>query len=121
MAQFTLTRRIAYSGTNIDYAMLRDSVQPDDYDHVIHTDKDGGVITYKRVTQQVWHEDIICTKAEADLTIRSWITNRRTVVLTPDQDGDPGTTHNTQIMNATFPFAPWAEGKWRGTLILRKE
>ena len=121
MPAFVTTQRISYSGVNIDFALLRDNIQSDDYDHIIHKDKSGGTVIYKRTNQLEWDLDIICTKAEADTTIRSWITNRRQIVFTPDLVGAPGTTHNTQIINRHFSFGPWGEGKWRGTLKLRKE
>lgn len=120
MSAFVITQRISYSGTDIDFAKLRDNIQTDDLDHIIHKTKSGGTVTYKRTSQLEWNLDIICTEAEADVTIRSWITNRRQIVFVPDQGGAPGTTHNTQILNRQFSFAPWGEGKWRGTLNLRK-
>lgn len=118
---FVETQRMTYSGTDIDFAKLRENIQSDDYDHIIHKDKSGGVIVYTRSEQLEWRLDVICTEAEADVTFRSWIQNRRTIILVPNHTTAPGTTHNTQIMNGTFPFAPWGEGKWRGLVILRKE
>lgn len=118
---FVETQRMTYSGTNIDFAELRENIQVDDFDHIIHTDKSGGTITYTRNTQKTWTLDVICTEAEADTTFRSWMENRRTIVLTPKFTSDSGTTFNTQIMNGTFPFAPWGQGKWRGVVLLREE
>lgn len=120
MGVFTTTRRLAYGGTDIDFAALRDDVQSDDFDHIIHTDKGQGVIMHLRGTQQEWTEDVICSESEANTTIRSWMQNRRTVVYTPDLVGAPGTTKNIKIMNPTFPFRAWGEGKWRGMLRLRE-
>lgn len=120
MPAFNTTSRIAFGGTDIDYAVLKDSVQNDDFDHVIHTDKAGGVVVYPRVTQQEWTDDIICTEAEANTTIRAWMQNRSTVVYTPDLVGAPGTTKNIIIMNPAFPFRHWGSGKWRGSLRMRE-
>lgn len=121
MPAFNVTQRITANAINIDFPLLRESVEEDDFDHIIHTTKDGSVVQYTRNTQKTWPLDIICTEAEADTTIRDWIENRRQVVFVPDLIGAPGTTHNTRIMNTTFPFAYWGNGKWRGTLQLRKE
>lgn len=116
-----ITFRISQSGDNIDIPVLRDTVQTDDYDHIIHTDKAGGVIIYVRATQLEWVLDVVCTKVEADTKIRSWMAGRLQVVATPDLVGAPGTTHNTRIISPAFPMRPWGEGKWRGTIRLRKE
>lgn len=121
MAIFTLTHRMQYDGTNIDFPALRDTLQPDDLDHIIHIDKAGGIVTYIRASDLEWRVDVICTKAQADTTFRAWITARRTVAFYPDLTGAPATSHNCQIMNARFPFAPWGQGKWRGMVVLRKE
>lgn len=121
MPAFVTTQRLSVSGDNIDIALLRDSIQTDDYDHIIHKDKSAGTIIYIRAEQTEWDVDVICTTAEADTKIRSWISARSQVVFTPDLVGAPGTTHNTRIINPTFPMEPLGEGKWSGILRLRKE
>jgi hypothetical protein len=114
-------QRMTVGGTSITFTRTAQFAQPDDYDHIIHKDKAGGTIIYTRSSQLEWDVDVICTKAEADTTIRGWITNRSQVVFIPDFTGAPGTTHNTRIMNRTFPLRPWSQSQWRGTLRLRKE
>lgn len=117
---YTITQRMSVSGDDIDFAQLRESIQTDDFDHVIHTPKDGSMVIYKRNTQIEWELDVICTTAEADTKIRSWMAARSQVVFTPLLAA-PSTTHNTRITNTTFPMRPISEGKWRGTINLRKE
>ena len=121
MPAYVITQRISFSGTNIDFPLSRNTHQLDDFDDIIHKDKSGGTVIYKRAGQIEWDVDVICTKTEADTNIRSWISGREQVVYTEDFVGAPGTTHNTRIINAGFPMVPWGEGKWRGTLRLRKE
>ncbi len=117
---FSVTQRMSVSGDNIDFAQLRESIQTDDFDHIIHKDKGGGTIIYKRGSQTEWELDVICTTAEADTKIRSWISARSQVVFTPTLAA-PSTTHNTRIINPDFPMRFWGEGKWRGIINLRKE
>lgn len=117
----TVEQRLSYSGDNINFPRLVDSIEMGDYDHIIHHDKNGGTIIYTRSTQKEWPVDVICTEAEADTKIRSWIENRYQLVFTPNQTAAPGTTHNCRITNKTFPMRLWGSGKWRGTLRLRKE
>ena len=121
MPAFNITQRISVSGDNIDIPLLKESVERDDYDHIIHKTKDGGTAIYVRATQKEWNLDVICTEAEATTKIASWISARSQVVFTPDLVGAPGTTHNTRIINPVFPMSHWGAGKWRGTLRLRKE
>lgn len=122
MPAFVTTQRISQSGDNIDFALLRENVQADDLDHIIHKDKSGGTTIYKRTGQTEWpNVVVICTEAEATTKIRSWISGRLQVVYTPDLVGAPGTTHNTRIINRSFPMEYWGDGKWRGVLHLRKE
>lgn len=121
MPAFNTTSRIAFGGTDIDYAgKLRDNIQVDDYDHVIHTTKSGATVVYKRDDQEIWHEDVIVSEANSEV-IRTWITNRSAVVFTPDLVGAPGVTHTITIMNTNFPFFYWGSGKFRATLVLRKQ
>lgn len=113
--------KISVSGDDITITRFVDTHQLDDFDHIIHKDKAGGIIIYVRASDLEWDLDVICTKAEADTKIRSWITARSQVVFTPNLTDSPGTTHNTRIMNPNFPMHPWSMSQWRGTLRLRKE
>lgn len=114
-------QRLTDGVDTIDFIRTVEFAQPDDYDHIIHHDKDGGMVVYKSSTQAEWDADVICTKAQADTTIRSWITDRDQLTFTPDLTGAPGTTHTVRITSGTFPMIPWSMDKWRGTLRLREE
>lgn len=118
---FTETQRLNFGGDTIDFAELQNNIQADDLDHIIHKDKSGGTTVLRRTGQTEWPAiDVVCTESEANVTIRTWIANRSQVVFTPKQTSAPGTTHTVRIINPTFPMAPWGQGKWRGTLYLRK-
>ncbi len=117
----TETQRLTFGGDTIDFAELRNNIQADDLDHIIHKDKAGGTVILRRAGQTEWPAiDVVCTEAEADTTIRTWMANRSQLVFTPKQTTASGTTHTVHIINPTFPMAPWGQGKWRGTLHLRK-
>lgn len=120
MPAYNITQRLAFSGQTIDFPLSRDTRQLDDFDDIIHKDKSGGTIIYKGVGQIEWEVDVICTEAKSE-NIRSWISGRELVIYTEDFVGAPGTTHNTRILNASFPMAYWGDAQWRGTLRLRKQ
>ncbi len=117
---FTETQRLNFGGDTIDFAELRNNIQADDLDHIIHKDKSGGTVVLRRAGQTEWPAiDVVCTTAQAE-TIRTWMANRSQVVFTPKQTSAPGTTHITRIINPTFPMTYWGGDKWRGSLHLRK-
>lgn len=114
-------QRLSQSGDNIDSIRDVGTHQLDDFDHIIHKTKSGTLVIYTRASDLEWDIVVICTKTEADTKIRSWITGRLQVIFTPDQTGNPGTTHTGRITNDTFPMRPWSKDKWRGILRFRKE
>ncbi len=112
-------QRLSYNGTNIDFPRTSEYNELGDYDHIIHTDKNGGTIIYRRYEKEEWTVDVICTKTEADTNIRAWMENRYQISFYPEHTTTPATVYSVKILNPTFPFMPWSMGKWRGTLKLR--
>lgn len=114
-------QRMSFGGTDITFPRTVNYAEPTDWDHIIHKPKDQSTVIYKRGFQVEFEVDVICTKAEADTTIRAWITSRSLVVFIPAFTTAPGVTYNTIILNREFSIKPWSQGKWRGTLRLRKQ
>lgn len=114
-------QRLTDGVDTIDFIRSVEYAEPDDFDHIIHKTKSGDTVIYVRSSQKEFDVDIICTKTQADTTIRSWITDRDQLTFTPDLTGAPATTHTVRILNKIFSMVPWSMTQWRGTLRLRKE
>lgn len=115
-----IQQRLQYSGTNIDYTKLVDTLEMGDLDHIIHKDKSGGTVIYRRSETVEFDVDVICSEQDADTYIRLWIELRYTLNFFENFTDSPGSSITVKIMNPTFPMRRWSKTKWRGTLSLRK-
>lgn len=114
-----IEQRLQYGGTNIDFPRLVDTLEMGDLDHIIHKDKSGGTVVYRRYETVEWDVDVICSEQNADTYIRLWIELRYALNFFDNFTDSPGASISVKIMNPTFPMRRWSKTKWRGTLKLR--